>query len=166
MVTIRPGALVLVSVLTSVASVPAVAQRAVSVGVAAGAAAVQGGGVAPSGAIAVEYQTPVRALAIRGEADFSSRLTSGPVTRVTALTVNGVFGASRAHGVSPYLIAGVGAYAQPGVGTRPGINAGLGLRTHLGSATPFVELRTHMWSRSAGAASRITPLQIGVTFRP
>lgn len=161
MPTTLARALVLVSVLLPVVSAPAAAQRTISVGIAAGASAIEGTGIAPSGALSVQYQSPIRALTLRGEGAFSS---SNNAFRVSAFTLNGLLGPVPSHGIAPYVIAGVGTYLQPGLGAHLGINAGLGLRTQLGSVTPFVELRTHAWSRSAAAASRMTPLQVGITF--
>lgn len=153
--------LVLVTMLLPVIAAPAAAQRTVSVGIAAGASAVQGTGIAPSGAVSVQYQSPIRALRLRGEGTFAS---PNNTSRVSAFTVNGLLGPVPSHGVAPYVIAGVGTYLQPGLGAHLGVNAGLGLRAQIGSVMPYVELRTHAWSRPAAAASRMTPLQVGITF--
>jgi hypothetical protein len=161
MSTTLARALVLATVLLPVIAAPAAAQRTISVGIAAGGSAVEGTGIAPSGALSVQYQSPIRAFSLRGEGTFASPNTT---SRVSAFTLNGLLGPVPSHGVAPYVIAGFGTYLQPGLGAHLGVNAGLGLRTQIGSVMPFVELRTHAWSRPAAGPSRMTPLQIGVTF--
>lgn len=136
-------------------------ERPFTFGIGLGAAARPGGGIGSLGLGTLEFGTPWRNAGVRfdgGVTNWPSKISGG---RLTSFTSNLVF--SHPIGVfAPYLIGGIGAYAQQGVGTSFGVNGGAGMKATLGRLHPFIELREHVWS--ADRAQRATPLTIGFMF--
>ena len=136
-------------------------ERPLSFGLGLGVAARPGGGIGSLGLGTLELGTPWRNFDVRLDGVFTSwpgRVSGG---RVTSLTTNLVY--SRPTGVfAPYLIGGIGAYAQQGVGTSFGVNGGIGVMTTVWRIRPFIELREHVWS--ADRTRRATPLTLGLMF--
>jgi hypothetical protein len=135
-------------------------ERPFAFGVGLGAAAKPGGAVGSVGLGTLELGTPWRNLDVRFDvAVMSWKGISGG--RVTSLTGNLVY-AHRLGIFTPYLVGGVGGYAQQGAGMSFGVNGGVGTRLSLGRLQPFIELREHVWS--ADMTHRATPLTIGLRF--
>jgi len=133
-------------------------ERPFAFGVGLGVAARPGGGVGSVGLGTLEFGTPWRNLDVRLDGALMSWKAGG---RVTSLTSNLVY-AHRLGVFTPYLVGGVGGYAQQGVGVSFGINGGVGTRLSLGPLQPFIELREHVWS--ADITHRATPLTLGLRF--
>ena len=136
-------------------------ERPLSFGLGLGAAARPGGGIGSLGLGTLELGTPWRNFDVRLDGVFTSwpgKISGG---RVTSLTTNLVY--SRPVGVfAPYLIGGIGGYAQQGVGASFGVNGGIGIKASVWRVQPFVELREHVWS--ADRTRRATPLTLGLMF--
>lgn len=136
-------------------------ERAFSFGVGLGAAARPGGSIGSLGLGTLEFGTPWRNAGVRLDGVVTSwpgKISGG---RLTSLTGNLVY--SHRIGVfAPYLIGGIGGYAQQGVGTSFGVNGGVGMKASLGRFQPFIEIREHVWS--ADRARRATPLTVGLMF--
>ena len=136
------------------------AERPFSLGLGLGAAASPGGRIGSLGLATIEFETPWRSAGVRFDATYmNSSGISG--TRVTSLTSNLVY-SHRIGAFAPYLIGGIGAYAQQGAGTSFGVNGGVGMKTFVGRLQPFIELREHVWS--ADRSHRATPFTIGIAF--
>jgi hypothetical protein len=133
-------------------------ERPLAFSVGLGAAARPGGGVGSVGLGTLEFGTSWRNLDVRLDGAVMSWKAVG---RVTSLTSNLVY-AHRLGVFTPYLIGGVGGYAQQGVGVSFGVNGGVGTRLSLGAVQPFIELREHVWS--ADRTRRATPLTLGLRF--
>lgn len=136
-------------------------ERPVSFGLGLGAAATPGGGIGSVGLGTLEFSTPWRNLDVR--LDGAVTVWPGNVAgrSVTSLTGNLVY--SRPIGVLvPYLLGGIGGYAQQGVGTSFGVNGGLGIKASIWRLQPFMEVREHVWS--ADRTRRATPLIFGLMF--
>jgi hypothetical protein len=133
-------------------------ERPFAFGVGLGAAARPGGGVGSVGLATLEFGAPWRNLDVRLDGAVMSWKGAG---RVTSLTSNLVY-AHRLGILTPYLVGGVGGYAQQGAGMSFGVNGGVGTRLSLGRLQPFIELREHVWS--ADRTRRATPLTLGLRF--
>jgi hypothetical protein len=138
----------------------AVAERPVSFGVGLGVAAAPGRSVGPLALGTLGVNTPWRSLDVRLDGAFTSwpGVSGG---RLTSLTGNLVY-SPRTGVFSPYVIGGIGGYAEQGTGASFGINAGVGIKASLWRVRPFVELREHVWS--ADRSRRATPLTVGFMF--
>ncbi len=119
----------------------------------------------------VRVLTPSRAVVARADAAFSTWPRRGDVgsrQRVGALTFGAEVHPWRGRDAfTPYLLAGVGAYATgSGGGVAPGATAGVGVSGRVAGIRPFAELRVHTWRpRTEGAAARrLTPLVVGLRF--
>ena len=136
-------------------------ERPLSFGVGLGVAAKPGGSIGSLGLGTLELGTPWRNTDVRLDAAFMNwpgRFSGG---RVTSLTSNLVY--SHPVGIfAPYLLGGIGGYAEQGVGTAFGVNAGVGIKASVRRLRPFVELREHVWS--ADRTRRATPLTLGLAF--
>jgi hypothetical protein len=136
-------------------------ERPFSFGFGVGAAGRPGGGIGSLGLIVLEFEAPWRNASVRLDGSVTSWAGNISGGRVTSLTSNLVY--SRQIGVfAPYVLGGVGGYAQSGVGASFGVNAGVGSKASLGRLQPFIELREHVWS--ADRTRRATPLTIGLMF--
>lgn len=136
-------------------------ERPLSFGIGLGVAAKPGGGVGSVGLGTLEFGTPWRNLDVRFDGAVMSWPGKISGDRVTSLTGNLVY--SRQLGVFvPYLLGGMGGYAQQGVGMSFGVNGGVGTRLTLGRVQPFIELREHVWS--SDKTHRATPFAIGFRF--
>ena len=133
-------------------------ERPFAFGVGLGVAARPAGGNGSVGLGTLEFGTPWRNLDVRLDGAVMSWKAVG---RVTSLTGNLVY-AHRLGVFTPYLVGGVGGYAQQGEGVSFGMNGGVGTRLSVGRLQPFVELREHIWS--ADRTRRATPLTIGLSF--
>jgi hypothetical protein len=133
-------------------------ERPFAFGVGLGVAARPGRGVGSVGLGTLEFGTSWRNLDVRFDGAVMSWKAGG---RVTSLTTNLVY-AHRVGVFTPYVVGGVGGYAQQGVGASVGVNGGVGTRLSLGPVQPFIELREHVWS--ADRTRRATPLTLGVRF--
>lgn len=136
-------------------------ERPFSFGVGFGAAAKPGWGIGSLGLGTLALGTPWRNVDVRLDGAVTSwpgKISGG---RLASLTGNLVY--SHRIGVFvPYLLGGIGGYAQPGVGTSFGVNGGVGIKASLGRLQPFIELREHVWS--ADRTQRATPLTVGLMF--
>ena len=133
-------------------------ERPFAFGVGLGVAARPAGGNGSVGLGTLEFGTPWLNLDVRFDGAVMSWKAVG---RVTSLTGNLVY-AHRLGVFTPYLVGGVGGYAQQGEGVSFGMNGGVGTRLSVGRLQPFVELREHIWS--ADRTRRATPLTIGLSF--
>jgi len=133
-------------------------ERPFAFGVGLGVAARPGGGNGSVWLGTLEFGTPWRNLDVRLDGAVMSWKAVG---RVTSLTGNLVY-AHRLGVLTPYLVGGVGGYAQQGEGVSFGLNGGVGTRLSLGAVQPFIELREHVWS--ADRTRRATPLTLGLRF--
>jgi hypothetical protein len=140
---------------------PQASERPISFGLGLGASARPGGGIGSLGLGTLEFGTPWRHLDVRLDGVFTSWPGKVSGGRVTSLTTNLVY--SRPIGaLIPYLLGGVGGYAQSGAGTSFGVNGGVGIKASIWRLQPFIELREHVWS--ADRTRRATPLAIGLMF--
>jgi hypothetical protein len=138
-----------------------VAERPFTLGLGFGAAARPGGGVGSFGLATIGLGTPCGDVGVRFDGALMNRAGKTSGSRVTSLTSNLVY--SRRIGVFvPYLIGGIGAYAQQGEGTSLGVNGGIGMKASAWRIQPFVESREHVWSPDR--SHRATLLTIGVSF--
>jgi hypothetical protein len=137
-----------------------VSERPVSLGVGFGIAAAPGKSVGSLGLGTVGLNTPWRSLDLRLDGAFAS-WPGGSGGRLTSLTGNLVYSPLKSV-FTPYLIGGIGGYAQQGTGASFGVNAGVGIKASFRRLQPFVELREHVWS--ADRTRRITPLTLGLMF--
>ena len=129
-------------------------------GLGLGATASPGLGIG-SGAIAtLEIGTPWRHLDARLDGSLTA-WRGASQARVTSLTGNLVYW-QRIGIIRPYLIGGVGGYAERGRGSSLGFNAGVGAKAEYGWFKPFAEIREHVWS--ADRTRRMTPVTFGVSF--
>ena len=148
-------------------SVPAGAQqqetseKPITFGFGLGAAARPGSGIGPLGLATLEFRTPWQHFDIRVDGMFASWSGTTYPSRVTSLSTSLVY--SRQIGaVAPYLIGGIGGYAQPGSGAVLGLNGGIGIKATGWKLKPFVEVRQHVWA--PGRTYRMAPLTFGLTF--
>lgn len=148
-------------------SVPAGAQeqpaseKPISFGFGLGPAARPGAGLGPLGLATLEFRTPWQNFDVRLDGVFASWSGTTYPGRVTSITTNLVY--SRQIGaVAPYLIGGIGGYAQPAFGPVLGLNGGIGIKASVWKLKPFFELREHTWA--LGRTYRMTPLTFGLTF--
>jgi len=132
-------------------------ERPVSFGLGLGAAARPGGGIGSLGMGTLELGTPWRNIDVR----LDGSVTSWSGRRVTSLTTNLVY-SHRVGSFVPYLLGGIGGYAQSGVGASFGVNGGVGIKTSFWRLQPFIEIREHVWS--ADRTRRATPLTLGIMF--
>lgn len=125
-----------------------------------GAAARPGGDIGSLGLVAVTVGTPWRNTGVR----LDGSVTEWPGTvsgrRLIGVTGNLVY-RNRFGFFAPYLLGGLGGYAQSGAGTSLGVNGGVGIRVSV-RLNPFIELREHLWS--ADRRRRATVLAAGLTF--
>jgi hypothetical protein len=136
-------------------------ERPYTLGIGLGVAARPGGSIGSLGLGTIEFGTPWRNAGVRLDGAFTSWPGKTSGGRLTSFTSNLVY--SRRLGVfAPYLIGGIGGYAQQGTGTSFGVNGGVGTKALLGRLQPFIELREHVWS--ADRSHRATPLTLGVSF--
>ena len=136
-------------------------EKPISFGFGLGAAARPGAGIAPLGLATLDFRTPWKHFDVRMDGMFANWSGTTYPGRVTSLTTNLVY--SRQIGaVAPYLIGGIGAYAQPAFGPVWGLNGGIGIKATVWKLKPFVELREHVWA--PGRTYRMTPLTFGLTF--
>ena len=149
-------------------SLPAAAQqqqqqaseRPFMLGLGVGPAASPGGSIGSLGLAMIELGTPWRSTRVRFDAALmNSSGFSG--SRAASLTSNLVY-SHRIGDFAPYLIGGIGAYAQQGAGASFGINGGVGTKAFVGRFQPFLELREHVWS--ADRSHRATPVTVGIAF--
>ena len=135
-------------------------QRTISFGLGLGTIAESGSDLSPLGLATFEFpawrQTRIR---VDGLFAATPRLSG---TRLTSLTANLLY-AHKTGNIEPYLLGGIGGYAQPGSRLSFGVNGGVGIRASAGRFRPFAELREHVWF-SSGGGRRATPLTIGLTF--
>jgi len=135
-------------------------ERPIAFGVGLGAAARPGGAVGSIGLGTLDLGTRWRNLDLRFDgAVMSWKGVSGG--RVTSLTSNLVY-SGRLGILTPYLIGGIGGYAQQGAGMSFGVNGGVGTRLSVWRLQPFIELREHVWS--GDRTHRATPLTFGLRF--
>jgi hypothetical protein len=137
-----------------------VSERPVSFGVGFGVAAAPGKSVGSLGLGTLGLHTPWRSLDLRLDGAFASwpGVSGG---RLTSLTGNLVYSPLKSV-FTPYLIGGIGGYAQQGTGASFGVNAGVGVKASFRRVQPFLELREHVWS--ADRTRRATPLTLGLMF--
>jgi hypothetical protein len=132
-----------------------------SFGVGFGAAATPGGGIGSLGLGTLELGTPWRNVDVRLDGAVTNWPGKNMGPRLTSLTGNLVY-THRIGVFAPYLLGGVGGYAQQGVGTSFGVNGGVGIKASVRRLQPFIELREHVWS--ADRTRRATLLTIGLMF--
>jgi hypothetical protein len=138
-----------------------VTERPFTLGIGFGAAATPGGRVGSFGLATIGLGTPCGNASVRFAGANLNPAGRSANTRVASLTSNLVY--SHRIGVFvPYLIGGIGAYAEQGAGTSLGVNGGIGMKASAWRLQPFVELREHVWS--ADRSHRATLLTIGVSF--
>lgn len=136
-------------------------EKPISFGFGLGAAARPGSGIGPLGLATLQFRTPWQHFDVRVDGMFASWSGTTYPSRVTSLTTSLVY--SRQIGaVAPYLIGGIGGYAQPAFGPVWGLNGGIGIKATVWKLKPFVELREHVWA--PGRTYRMTPLTFGLTF--
>jgi len=136
-------------------------ERLLSFGIGLGVAAKPGGNVGSIGLGTLGFGTPWRNLDVRFDGavmNWPDKISGG---RVTSLTGNLVY-SHRVGVLVPYVLGGIGGYAEQGMGTSLGVNGGVGARVTLGRVQPFIELREHVWS--ADKTHRATPFAIGFRF--
>lgn len=138
-----------------------VPERPVSFGLGVGAAARNGSGLGALGIGMLDLRTPWRSFGVRFDAAVMSWGGNFPQSRLTTVTTDLVY-SHRIGLFAPYLLGGVGAYAEPGRGMVWGVNGGVGTRLATGRIQPFIELRQHVWTQTW--AGRTTPLAIGLRF--
>jgi hypothetical protein len=136
-------------------------EKPISFGFGLGAAARPGSGIGPLGLATLEFRTPWEHFDVRVDGMFASWSGITYPGRVTSLTTNLVY-FRQIGAVAPYLIGGIGGYAQPGSGAVWGLNGGIGIKATVWKLKPFVELRQHAWA--PGRTYRMTPLTFGLTF--
>jgi hypothetical protein len=136
-------------------------ENPISFGLGLGAAARPGSGFGPFGLATLEFRTPWEHFDVRLDGMFASWSGTTYPSRVTSLTSNLVY-SQQIGAVAPYLIGGIGGYAQPAFGPVWGLNGGIGIKASVWRLKPFVELREHVWA--PGRTYRMTPLTFGVTF--
>ena len=165
LVRARLGAAVAVAVVICGAQASAqqqqTSERPFSFGIGLGAAARPGAGVGSMGVGTLEFGTPWRNLDARLDGAVMQWPGSISVGRVTSFTGNLVY-SHRVGVLVPYVLGGIGGYAEQGMGMSFGVNGGVGARVPLGRLQPFIELREHVWS--ADKAYRATPLTFGLRF--
>jgi hypothetical protein len=132
-------------------------QAPISFGMGLGVAATPGGGIGSLGMGTLELGTPWRNIDFR----LDGSVTSWSGRRLTSLTTNLVY-SHRVGSFVPYLLGGIGGYAQSGVGASFGVNGGVGIKTSFWRLQPFIEIREHVWS--ADRTRRATPLTLGIMF--
>jgi hypothetical protein len=136
-------------------------ERPISFGLGLGAAAAPGRSIGSVGLATLELATPWRNFGVRLDGAITKWPGKISGSRLTNLTANLVY--SHRLGVfSPYLIGGIGGYAEQGTGASFGLNAGVGIKASLRRLQPFIELREHVWS--ADRTRRATPLTVGLMF--
>jgi hypothetical protein len=138
-----------------------VSEQPLSFGLGLGAAARPGGSIGSLGLATLELGTPWRNLDVRLDGVFTSWPGKVSGGRVTSLTTNLVY-SRPVGGFAPYLIGGIGGYAQQGVGASVGVNGGIGIKAFVSRVQPFIELREHVWSTDR--TRRATPLTLGLMF--
>jgi hypothetical protein len=161
------GALVATMVLSAVCwTEPAGAQapvpdRPVTLGFGLGAAAGPGLGIGSSGLATLGFHSPWRAADFRLDGSLTRWPNVDSGRRVSTATANIVYSPVKGL-IAPYVIGGLGGYAERGRGLAFGANAGVGVRGALGRFKPFLELREHMWS--ADRTRRLTAMTIGISY--
>jgi hypothetical protein len=114
-----------------------------------------------------EYQLPTEAVGIRGELlyqRFDARTgVSGVGSENTfGATVNALYNL-QGSALRPYLIGGMGLYHLSDAGTRPGFNAGVGMRIPLTGMSAYFEARVHK-VLTDGPSYVTVPFSFGLSF--
>ena len=133
----------------------------------AGVATQQGTGMGVNLLGTLEFggtRTPLR---LRLDGQFT-RWTRTPASRAVALTAN-IAAELRPTGVRPYLVAGGGGRAQPGMGLHPGWNVGLGLVVPIRGHELLFESRYHQWQHPDPTGGtfgirNLVPLTVRIRF--
>ncbi|HEU4990513.1 MAG TPA: outer membrane beta-barrel protein [Gemmatimonadaceae bacterium] len=114
-----------------------------------------------------EYEAPGQDMGVRGELfyeRFGAKAGAGGARAVQAgaAIVDAVY---HFQGTSfhPYLIGGMGLYRVTGNGSRPGFNAGAGIRIPLSGMTAFFEARLHK-VLTDGSSYLTLPVSFGLSF--
>lgn len=89
----------------------------------------------------LEFPSPVRAFRLRADGLFAH----WEADRVSSLTANVLFTPISGKRVAPYVLAGAGAYASPGLGVNPGWTLGAGLRLPGELRSIILESRMHVF---------------------
>lgn len=153
-------------ILLAASSTPALAQTRPMVDVAAGVAGGRGRQAGVAAQIGFEFR-PVSTLPIEARADLSHHqwhdgvFNSRQTARGTAATLDLVYRLPTTR-VRPYVLGGVLAYAEQGLGLNPGWNVGGGLEVPVGRYGVFGEIRGHFLSTELH--DRLTPLVLGIRF--
>lgn len=139
--------------------------RPITFGVSAGAAGADAGrGLGGHVGASAEVAVPRTRLAVRGDAAHTSWTRGGGRTGVTSATASVVLPLG-AGAVTPYLVAGGGAYASSGGGgVGAGVSGGAGVEGRLGGVRAFAEVRAHRYEVRGGGTRRMLPLAVGVRF--
>jgi hypothetical protein len=138
-----------------------VAARPFSFGIGFGAAASPGLGIGSSGLGTLGFHTPWRDTDFRLDGSLTTWSGNNSGRRLSTVTANLVYSPVKGL-IAPYVIGGLGGYAEPGRGLSVGANVGVGAKASFGRFRPFVELREHMWS--SDRTRRLTPVTIGISF--
>ncbi len=138
-----------------------VQERPVSFGLGLGAIGRPGWGVGSLAQGTLEFATPLRDLGVRLDGTFAAWSRDFPARRTTSVTGDLVY-SRRIGAIAPYVLGGAGGYAEPGLGTSFGLNAGLGIKASVWRIQPFVEAREHFLS--ADRTRRASALTIGLRF--
>ena len=118
----------------------------------------------------LEFPSPLRAFRPRADLLFADW-----GEHVTALTANVIVNPITGRRVSPYLLAGAGAYSMPGSAIKPGWTLGAGLRLPGDLRAITIESRVHAFLRgsqqnlpASGTDSRWryvwAPIGLGIQF--
>lgn len=166
---------IVAAALVMAAPVPALAQGGLSAGHLGAAFGVS----FPTGALSrahasgfnlagtAEYRAPGQAMGVRGELfyeHFAARtgVAGARAAQTTAAVVSAVYHLQGSQ-LHPYLIAGMGLYSVTAAGTRPGFNAGMGIRIPLSGMTAYFEARLHK-VLTDGSSYLSLPVTFGLSF--
>ena len=115
----------------------------------------------------VDFSAADQPYSFRGEAIFQhydrKRAATGSASKNifslgASLLARGAVGAS-----SGYVIGGIGVYRPSDEGTKPGVNAGLGLEVPLTFFIGIAEVRAH-WVMTEGRPAITIPITLGARF--
>lgn len=114
-----------------------------------------------------EYHAPGQTMGVRGELFYErfgakTGATGVRATQATAAIVNAVYHFQNPS-FHPYLIGGMGLYRVTGNGSRPGFNAGVGIRIPLTGMTAYFEARLHK-VLTDGSSYLSLPVTFGLSF--